>query len=150
MTDAVDLFAHRPVGDVLLDAADHMRSVFTRACSAEGLSMAEGRALRFLAIGARQGDLPDLLLCGPSRVTALLQELEECHLIDRSPSRHDRRQKEVRVTARGREVLDEIHARLDKSSPLVLALDDRERGQLHELLLRLAHPRTTEPAGRRP
>lgn len=139
-----DKWPERLVGDVLLDAADHLKAVFSRACSSEGLSMPEGRTLRFLALGARQSDLPDLLLCGPSRVTAILNELEDRRLITRTESRGDRRQKRIQVTAEGAATLDSIHGLLAGTSPIVLALDDDERQHLRHLLLRLTHPTSNE------
>lgn len=127
----------RLVGDVLLDAADHLRAAFTRACAAHDLTMSEGRALRFLARGARQADLADLLSCSPPRVTAVLQGLEARGLVRRRRSVGDRRQMEVAVTAAGDDALHRVHAVLDRTSPLVLGLTGPDREVLVGLLRRL-------------
>jgi len=125
------------LGDLFLHAAEVLSDVFTRACATEGLSMSEGRTLRLVARGASQRQLPDLLGCAPSRVTAVLQGLDARGLTTRRRSTDDRRCTDVDATSDGHAALERIAGRLDETSPFVLNLVDADRVQLHRILCRL-------------
>lgn len=127
----------RSVGDVLLDVTERLRGVFTDECRQEGLTMVEGRALRFIARGADQAELGPLLGCGGSRVSAVVDRLQAAGLVERRRSRTDHRRRDVTLTTAGCRALDAVHRRLETSSPLMAALDDGERTQLELLLRRL-------------
>jgi DNA-binding MarR family transcriptional regulator len=133
----------RSLGDVLLDVSEVMRGVFDTACAAEGLSIVEGRTLRFIARGAEQSRLAALLSCGAPRVTALLNQLEGRELVSRRRSNGDHRRREVVLTQRGRDALVRVHERLDTASPFMTRLDDAQRRTLESLLRLLDDDRSS-------
>ena len=74
-----------------------------------------------------------------SPMVGLLDDLERLGLAERRRSDADRRIQAVHLTAKGRRVLADVTEIADAENARTFAvLDDAEREQLHELLLRVA------------
>ncbi len=106
-----------------------------------GLSPYHHAVLVVLDEGSRdtQGSIADALGYDRGQLVGLLDELEEQRLVERRRDPKDRRRHTVRLTAEGKRALAKLRTLSGKLENEFLApLDERERKQLHELLLRLA------------
>jgi DNA-binding MarR family transcriptional regulator len=84
-------------------------------------------------------ELYQALMRSSGAMTNRLHRLERAGLIERRPDPGDGRGRLVRLTARGRKLLDEIAPiHLENEERLLASLTDEERGTLEELLRRLA------------
>jgi DNA-binding MarR family transcriptional regulator len=96
--------------------------------------------------GLSQQALGEKLSVFPSRLVALLDELEERGLVERRDSPADRRSYALYLTGAGRDLLERIgHVAREHEGALCAALDDSERGQLADLLRRIAHQQGLTP-----
>ena len=106
-----------------------------------GLSPYHHAVLVVLDEGSRdtQGSIAEALGYDRGQLVGLLDELEEQRLVERRRDTKDRRRHTVRLTAEGKRALAKLRTLSGKLENEFLApLDERERKQLHELLLRLA------------
>jgi DNA-binding MarR family transcriptional regulator len=89
--------------------------------------------------GMSQQALAQLMTIVPSRLVALLDELERRRLVERRDHPDDRRVYAVHLSDKGQKIMGEI-ARIARAHDQALcgALDDKERAQLAGLLGRLA------------
>ena len=72
-------------------------------------------------------------------MTYLLDDIERAGLVERRPDPADRRARQVQVTAKGRDLSNDLRERLEKAEDHVLAvLPDGDREQFRTLLRRLA------------
>lgn len=111
--------------------------------------------------GSSQRELSKVLAILPSRLVALVDELEERGLVERRDDPDDRRSHALHLSAAGKKALEAI-AEVGKAhnEALCAALNAKERQQLAELLARIAdregltpgvHPgfrRLGEPGGK--
>jgi DNA-binding MarR family transcriptional regulator len=89
--------------------------------------------------GLSQQALGTQLHVAPSRLVALIDELEHRGLLERRNHPTDRRSYALHLTAKGRDVLKQIaHIAREHQQDLCAALDDHERQQLATLLQRIA------------
>jgi DNA-binding MarR family transcriptional regulator len=106
-----------------------------------GLSPYHHAVLVVLDEGSRdtQGSIADALGYDRGQLVGLLDELEEQRLVERRRDTKDRRRHTVRLTAEGKRALAKLRTLSGKLENEFLApLDERDRRQLHALLLRLA------------
>lgn len=134
----------RDVGEAILNTAARLSDLLASACADEGLTPTQARLLRTLVDDVPQGRLAEQLALDPARISALTGELERRGLLERVPSRSDRRQRHARLTPQGTEVVRRIGARLVAGSPLE-RLDAAEREQLVRLLGRAVDDRSDSP-----
>ena len=86
-----------------------------------------------------QGQIADALGYDKGQLVGLLDELEEAELVERQRDPNDRRRQTVRMTPAGRKHLEKLRKLSAKIEDEFLApLSEKERVQLHSLLLRLA------------
>lgn len=91
------------------------------------------------ANGLSQQALCEKLGVFPSRLVALLDELEKRGLVERRDSPHDRRSHALSLTDAGRSALDKIgRVGREHQNHLCAGLNDAERAQLAGLLRRIA------------
>ncbi len=75
----------------------------------------------------------------PSTMVTRMDVLVERHLVERLRSEEDRRYYEIRLSAAGRKLLEELRERADEHAERFFApLTQSERRQLHSLLAKLA------------
>jgi DNA-binding MarR family transcriptional regulator len=86
-----------------------------------------------------QGAIADALGYDKGQLVGLLDELEEAKLVERQRDPNDRRRQIVRMTPAGRKHLEKLRKLSAKIEDEFLApLSEKEREELHALLLRLA------------
>jgi DNA-binding MarR family transcriptional regulator len=92
-----------------------------------------------IAGGMSQKDLSAALGIHPSRLVAVLDALEACRLVERTPNEDDRRQYALHLTEKARQTLAQIgKIAREHADSLFAALSATEREQLGELLQRVA------------
>ncbi|MFC7340056.1 MarR family winged helix-turn-helix transcriptional regulator [Saccharopolyspora griseoalba] len=80
-------------------------------------------------------------LSSGAATTKRLAKLAEEGLITRSTSGHDRREVDVRLTDRGREIVERVFpAQVEWERELLAPLDEGERAQLADLLAKVLEP----------
>jgi DNA-binding MarR family transcriptional regulator len=96
--------------------------------------------------GLSQQVLGEKLGMFPSRLVAVLDELERRGLVERRDSPADRRSYALYLTQAGREILEQIgEIGREHQDALCAALSDAERAQLAELLTRIATEQRLAP-----
>ena len=128
-------------GYLLTFIAEHATERFERAVAAHGIRSRHASVL--VVIDAEgpmsQRALGRRLRIDKSPMVGVLDDLERLRLAERRRSDSDRRIQAVHLTAKGRRVLAEVTAIADAENARTFAvLDDAEREQLQELLLRVA------------
>ena len=118
-------------------AKEHAMAAYEEA----GLNPYHHAVLAVLDEGSRetQGAIADALGYDRGQLVCLLDELEERDLVERKRDPNDRRRHVVRITADGKRMLRRLRAlarRIDDE--FLSSLSEKDREQLHALLLRLA------------
>lgn len=153
MTNEPDGAGHRPGGAFLLaQLGAYAADRFARRVAEIGLTPPLVGVLR--AVSDEPGCSQQRIATGfglrPSKVVALIDDLESRDLVERARSTTDRRQHALHLTAEGhstmRRVVDLARAH---DHDLAQALDDADRATLAELLTRLdeqqGFPRVVHP-----
>jgi DNA-binding MarR family transcriptional regulator len=140
--------ARNPVADsatglafLLSQVGAHAAARFAERLEPFGLKPAHAGILVVLqqADGLSQQGLGEKLGAFPSRLVALLDELEGRGLVERRDSPTDRRSYALYLTEAGREALDQIrHVGREHQEALCAALNPSERAQLAGFLARIA------------
>jgi len=111
------------------------------AFEAEGFSAYQYSVLALLDEGPRtaQAAIADALQFDPSQLVAMLDGLESRGFIERRRDPNDRRRQMVTLTAAGKRQLAAFRKLVKRIEDEFLEpLDEEERSELHELLLRVA------------
>lgn len=132
----------RALTATLFGVLQRMKQHSARRSAEYDLSVPQVRALYFLREPLSMRELADHLGLDPSNLTALVDQLEERALVERTVDAEDRRVKRLVLTEPGRELADEAVQFVFAQSPVFDALDVDEQQVLLELLMRVA---TTEP-----
>jgi DNA-binding MarR family transcriptional regulator len=133
---------------LLAQVGAHAASKFGERIATIGLTPPHAGIFRLLAVtqGLSQQDLSTRLGIHPSRLVAILDELESRGLLERKPNPEDRRQYAVHLTAKGRDIFARIGqiARRHQDA-LCASLTEEERQKLAELLQKIAHEQGLTP-----
>ena len=122
--------------------------MFAERLSAIDLSPPHAGILRFVnaAGGISQQALAENLRILPSRLVALIDQLEERALVERRADPVDRRSYALHLTDKGRDTLKAIgRVARDHQDALLASLTAEERDRLASLLLRVADQQGLRP-----
>lgn len=126
---------------LVLRLGERMRRHYASRAEEVDLTPVQAQVLRHLVGGPLpMGELAARLSCDASNVTGLSDRLEARGLLEREPSRADRRVKVLRLTATGRALHERLWRRLMTDSPVDRGLSVEEQRTLRELLGKLAGP----------
>lgn len=145
-----DLRTDGPGGTAFLIAqlGAHAARRFAERIAELDLTPAQAGLLRAVAAepGRSQQALAAQLGTPPTRLVALVDGLEQRGVIERRVNVDDRRLYAVHLTAAGRTLLQQLaKAANAHGAQLTAALTERERGQLHALLARVADQQLLTP-----
>jgi DNA-binding MarR family transcriptional regulator len=133
---------------LLAQVGAHAAARFAERLGPLGLTPAHAGSLRVIAAsaGSSQQEVAERLGMFPSRLVALVDELEDRGLVQRLENPRDRRIYLLQVTARGKEVLQSIgRVAREHQDALLAALNTDERGLLASLLSRVADHQGLRP-----
>jgi DNA-binding MarR family transcriptional regulator len=126
---------------LLAQLGAHAASRFGERLAALELTPPDTGILRLLrvAAGISQQELSTKLQIHPSRLVAILDNLEKRKLVERKPNANDRRLYSLHLTKNGGEILERIgRVAREHQDALLAALSAEEREQLTGLLHRIA------------
>lgn len=140
----------RPTGVAFLLAqlGSHAARRFGERVAKIGLSPPDAGVLRKIAAapGIGQQALAEHLGVMPSRMVGLVDDLENQGILERRRSTEDRRNYELHLTEKGRQVLSELsRIAAEHEESLCAALNKEERTQLRDLCRRIAHEQGLTP-----
>lgn len=146
-----------PFGEALpLDAPDRRRlppllrkawyslnQAFRRKLAGEGITPDQFTALRWLVEkegeAMTQKDLADLMSSDPNTIASLVKRMEDAELLAREVSKKDRRAKDVKVTANGKDVFLSARQRaMDLQAEVLGEITERQAEEFLRLLERVA------------
>ena len=126
---------------LLAQLGAHAANQFTERLGVLQLTPADAGILRLLRIaaGISQQELSEKLRIHPSRLVAILDNLERRQLVERKPNAEDRRLYSLHLTKDGGEILERIgKVAREHQDALLSALSGDDRKSLTELLHRVA------------
>jgi DNA-binding MarR family transcriptional regulator len=126
---------------LLAQLGAHAASRFAEHLEALELTPPDAGILRLLrvAAGVSQQELSAKLQIHPSRLVAILDNLEKRKLVERKANANDRRLYSLYLTKNGGEILERVgRVAREHQDGLLAALSGEEREQLTGLLLRVA------------
>ena len=123
----------------LFGLVDRLRSEFETAVARFELSVAQAKALRYLALAGPvpMGNLACSLRCDASNVTGIVDRLEQRGLVERQIAPNDRRVKSLVVTRDGAVLARQVWSHVLKGTHVLVGLTDEEHLTLLLLLRRL-------------
>lgn len=143
-----------PLGFLLIDSARLLRARYDRALEDAQLGLTAGEARALLHVGlaepSRQSALAARMGVEPMTLVGYLDRLEGCGLILREPDPSDRRAKVVRLTSKGRPLLERAES-VTRAAREAAMTDFRPeevellRGMLARLRARLLEAEATTP-----
>lgn len=125
---------------MLAQLGAHAASQFAERIKVIDLAPADAGILRLLrvAAGLSQQELAGRLGIHPSRLVAMLDNLEKRGFVERRPNPNDRRLYSLHLTVSGEEILGKIgKVAREHQEALLAALNQEERQTLGSLLLRI-------------
>ena len=126
---------------MLAQVGAHAASRFAERLRSTGLTPAHAGILRILDArpSITQQTLAGALGSPPSRLVALVDEMESKGLIERQANETDRRRYALCLTAKGKSMLHKVGALVrEHQNVLLAALSEEERQRLTRLLMRIA------------
>jgi DNA-binding MarR family transcriptional regulator len=98
------------LGFLMADASRLMRRAFQKRLEGSDLTLAQGRALIYVARseGVRQVDLAEMLEFQPMTLARLIDQLVKANLVERRPDAKDRRAYHIFLKPEATPVLEEI------------------------------------------
>ncbi|HZQ56273.1 MAG TPA: MarR family winged helix-turn-helix transcriptional regulator [Bryobacteraceae bacterium] len=133
---------------LLAQVGAHAASKFKERIATIGLTAPDAGILRLLAIdqGISQQDLSAKLGIHPSRLVAIVDELERRELLERKPNPEDRRQYALHLTDKGRDAFTKVgQIARQHQDALCASLTGEEREKLAELLRKIADEQGLTP-----
>lgn len=133
---------------LLAQVGAYAASQFAQRLTTLQLSPPDAGILRLLrmAAGISQQELSAKLQIHPSRLVAILDNLEQRKLVERKPNPQDRRLYSLHLTKDGSEVLERIgKLAREHQDALLSSLSGDELGTLTELLHRIANAQGLTP-----
>jgi DNA-binding MarR family transcriptional regulator len=133
---------------LLAQIGAHAASGFAERLVVLQLSPPDTGILRLLRMsaGISQQELSARLQIHPSRLVAILDNLEKRHLLERKPNPDDRRLYSLHLTKDGVEILERIgKVAREHQDALLAALDSDERSSLAALLEKIADEQGLTP-----
>ncbi len=133
---------------LLAQVGAYAATQFAERLGALHLSPPDAGILRLLrmAAGISQQELSAKLQIHPSRLVAILDNLEQRKLVERKPNPKDRRLYSLHLTKDGGEILERISkVAREHQDALLSTLSGDERGKLAELLHRIADAQGLTP-----
>ena len=133
---------------LLAQVGAHAASEFAKRLAPLGLTPPDAGILRLLRMtaGMSQQELAAKLGIHPSRLVALLDELEQKELVQRRSNPDDRRQYSLHLTEKGATTLEEIsQVAQQHQEAMCAALSLEERAKLAELLRKIADQQSLTP-----
>jgi DNA-binding MarR family transcriptional regulator len=142
--------SRRPTGTAFLLAqlGAHAARRFGERIAALGLTPPHAGLIRKIAsdLGISQQALAEHLGIMPSRIVALVDELESKGIVERRRNTEDRRNYALELTPKGRQVLGELsRIAAEHEEALCAALSKEERLQLRDLCRRIADEQSLTP-----
>jgi DNA-binding MarR family transcriptional regulator len=126
---------------LLAQLGAHAAAQFTERLGVLELTPADAGILRLLRVqtGPSQQELAARLQIHPSRLVAILDNLEKRGLVERSAHARDRRLYSIELTKKGDEILEKIgKVAREHQDALLSGLGKEERDALAALLLKIA------------
>lgn len=126
---------------LLAQLGAHAASQFAEKLGVLELTPADAGILRLLRVetGPSQQELATRLQIHPSRLVAILDNLEKRGLVERRAHAHDRRLYSIHLTKNGDEILGKIgKVAREHQDALLSALGQEERNALAAMLLKIA------------
>jgi DNA-binding MarR family transcriptional regulator len=139
---------HPSAAWLLAQVGAHAAAQFARRLSALGLEPPHAGILRIVSSsgGISQQALANRLDIFPSRLVALVDDLEGRGLLERRSNAEDRRTYALQLTDKGRKTLESIgRVAREHDEALCAALTAAERERLAALLLRIAEQQGLKP-----
>lgn len=133
---------------LLAQLGAHAAGRFGERLVAIGLSPPDAGLMRKIGSdpGISQQALAEHLGVMPSRMVALIDNLEQKRLVERVSSPDDRRTYALRLTPRGQQILSDIsRIALEHERDLCAALNEQERATLAELCARICRQQGLTP-----
>jgi DNA-binding MarR family transcriptional regulator len=133
---------------LLAQVGAHAAARFAERLGPLGLTPAHVGSLRIIAAfeGASQQEVATKLGMFPSRLVALVDELQERGLVERVENNRDRRTYALQLTSDGRNLLERIgRVAREHQESLLTSLSAEERDQLAALLRRIADQQGLQP-----
>ena len=126
---------------LLAQVGAHAAAQFAERLGVLELTPPDAGILRMLrkAGGISQQELSARLRIHPSRLVAILDNLEKRKLVERNPNPEDRRLYSLALTAQGDEILERIgRVAREHQDALLASLSESERTKFAEMLQRIA------------